>query len=672
MDSIKILMDKLKAGKEKFQGSYFIPEVWNCFGFKDYQVDPNRPEEISVNPYHFYLEGLKFITSQSIDKNLSYSLSFQESTDDPLYQKIIYSTFLRTLTTWNHYPCQPIFPGTFLKAIALLPYLKDLGVEIIYLLPIFASGEKYKKGELGSPYAIKNFYQLDQMLHDPLLGVMNYSLLETEFKAFVESSHLMGLQVMVDFVFRTASRDNDLLSRYPEWFYWIRLKDQENFSPPLVKRVKKFSPLNQRNLDKLYKSEGIKEYLAKFTPSPKEINPFKWQSIQKKSTQNEENILGLIEKEFGITTVPGFSDALNDQQPPWGDVTYLQFYFDHHKKAQKYVEPDQAPYLLQDVASLNLYRGEIPNQKLWEYIINIIPYYAQKFGIDGARIDMGHALPPDLNQAIIEKAKATKEDFILWSEEFNPKNSGAAKDYGYDFITGDLWHLYKGVEKKGFCQKLFGRLLASDLPLTGALEIPDTPRVAWYYQEKSRIELLVFLNYFLPNLIPLINNGMELMERQPMNLGLDNTEEGRFVLEEDDPMYGKLAFFDNYRLHWGSKERKFMLPLLKKAALLRKRFIHLIKADYLANDCYRLIRKKLIHFTYFVEEQEKLLIFLANKDFWHRTPVILKELLPYAIRKKVNNKLNIALAAGELVSEEWLITKKYCLNPGEVIIGFVD
>ena len=58
-------MDKLKVGKEKFQGSYFIPEVWNCFGFKDYQVDPNRPEEISVNPYHFYLEGLKFITSQS-------------------------------------------------------------------------------------------------------------------------------------------------------------------------------------------------------------------------------------------------------------------------------------------------------------------------------------------------------------------------------------------------------------------------------------------------------------------------------------------------------------------------------------------------------------------------------------------------------------------------------
>ena len=62
------------------------------------------------------------------------------------------------------------------------------------------------------------------------------------------------------------------------------------------------------------------------------------------------------------------------------------------------------------------------------------------------------------------------------------------------------------------------------------------------YKNKRVLSLLTFLNYFIPNSVPFINNGMEAMEIQPMNLGLGNTEEGRFVLNKKDPMYGKLPF----------------------------------------------------------------------------------------------------------------------------------
>lgn len=675
MTNLKNLIQFLQQKETIAEKPYFLPKVWNCFGFTDYATEQTRPGEMRVNPVQYYLAALQFICAQGEnDSPVTGERRRSGQTpksDSPLCGKIIYSTLLRTLTAWDHYPGEPLLPGTFLKAIALLPFLKSLGVDIIYLLPVFANGEKYKKGELGSPYAIKNFYQLDPILHDPLLGEMTLPLLATEFRAFVEASHVIGFQVMLDFAFRTAARDNDLISGHPEWFYWIDLQANEDFSPPVVKRVKKLARLNRQNTEILYKSSEIESYLAKFRPSPQELDPEQWKTFQERYSKSEENPLTLIEQEFGVTTVPGFSDVISDPQPPWEDVTYLRFYFDHHQRARKYIDPGQPPYLLQDIACLNLYPGEVPNRELWEYITNIIPYYREKFGIDGARIDMGHALPIALNRAIIEKAKADEADFILWSEEFNVKNSADAKECGYDFITGDLWQVYKEVGKKGFCRKLFTLLHSAKLPLTGALELPDTPRAIWYYPEKNQLELLVLLNYFLPKVVPLINNGMEIMEKQPMNLGLDNTAGGRHVLSEDDPMYGKLAFFDQYRLHWLNKDRDFMLKLLKKAAALRQRFIHLLNEDNLVKGCARITRKKLVHFSYFAAEQGQLLIFIANRDLRNQTKVTAAELLPGELRGRFSEVTLVHTAKG-LVDEQWILKKKRLLDPGEVLIGVAD
>lgn len=676
MTNLKTLIELLQRKEANAERPYFLPEVWNCFGFKDYTIAPTRPGEISVNPAQYFRAALEWICTQGENSRGTNEQGQGRNeeppkTGDKLSGRIIYSTLLRTLTAWDHYPGEPLLPGTFLKAIALLPFLKSLGVDIIYLLPIFANGEKYKKGELGSPYAIKNFYQLDPLLHDPLLGEMTPSLLATEFGAFVEGCHLLGCQVMLDFAFRTASRDNDLISGHPEWFYWIDLAANDGFAPPTVKKVKRADGRSQQEVEVLYKAKEIQSYLAKFRPSPSELDPKRWKAFQEEYGHSKENPLTLIEQEFGVTTVPGFSDVIGDPQPPWEDVTYLRYYFDHHPKARKYITPEQPPYLLQDIARLNHYPGEVPNRELWEYITNIIPYYRDKFGIDGARIDMGHALPSALNRAIIEKARAGRPDFILWSEEFNAKNSALAKECGYDFITGDLWLKYKEVGKKGFSRKVFTLLQSSKLPLTGALELPDTPRAAWYHPEKTRLELLVLLNYFLPKVVPLINNGMELMEKQPMNLGLDNTAAGRYVLAEDDPMYGKLAFFDLYRLPWLNEEREFMLTLLRKAATLRRRFLHLLQEENLVKASLRITRKKLVHFAYFTAELGQLLLFIANRDFRNQVRVTGAELLPGELRQSFS-AVTLVHTAGGLADQQWILKEKRLLHPGEVLIGFAN
>ena len=48
--------------------------------------------------------------------------------------------------------------GTFAAAQEHLPRLAEMGVDIIWLMPIHPIGEVNRKGSLGSPYAIKDYF----------------------------------------------------------------------------------------------------------------------------------------------------------------------------------------------------------------------------------------------------------------------------------------------------------------------------------------------------------------------------------------------------------------------------------------------------------------------------------------------------------------------------------
>jgi hypothetical protein len=61
-------------------------------------------------------------------------------------------------------PGLPRETGTFLKTIALLPYVRSLGCNVLHLLPIASIGQDGRKGALGSPYAMRDPYDLDETL----------------------------------------------------------------------------------------------------------------------------------------------------------------------------------------------------------------------------------------------------------------------------------------------------------------------------------------------------------------------------------------------------------------------------------------------------------------------------------------------------------------------------
>jgi hypothetical protein len=675
MKNIQNILRRLENRSIDFNGSYYIPKVWNTIGYSKYTEDKTHRGQINVNPYDFMIACIKEHILSKVDTtecNCLSLLEFPENTGLNLTQNLIYCMFPRMFTAWDHYGDGRICSGTFLKAMCLLLRLKALNVDIIYLLPVFKCSDKYKKGELGSPYAIKNIYRLDPNLHDSLLGENTVEMLETEFKAFIEACHILGIKVMLDFVFRTVSRDNDLLIEHPDWFYWIDYQSNDTFKPPAVETEKKLTVLNHHSFKSIYTCKNIRDYLAKFTYSPEKLDKTKWVQLQTEHYETGQNIIDLIQSKYGITTAPGFSNVINDPQPPWTDVTYLRFYRDNHKGAKRYVTTDQPPYILQDVACLNLFRGETVNQELWEYILGVIPYYQDNFGIDGARIDMGHALPAALNQEIIARVKGKNKDFILWSEEFSTKNSQAAMDDGFHFISGSLWSIYKEIEQKNFCKKIVNSVVNAAIPVTAALETPDTPRFVLRCRDKKKMTLLILLNCFVPNSVLFINNGMELMEIQPMNLGLDNNETGRFVLDEQDPMYGRLAFFDNYCLHWLNSDSEWMWQLLILAFSLRKRFINLVGvAENFISDLSDIKNKKIIFLYYHDLKTDANLFFLANKNFNTRARVNLSALLPERFRRD-RQFINLAYTSNNFFGGRRELYQNFFLDPGEVVIGLVE
>ena len=119
-------------------------------------------------------------------------------TDKTLRNQVMYSVFVRNYSK----------EGTFEGVRKDLQRIKDLGVDIIWLMPVHPLGEKARKGTLGSPYAIKNYREIN-----PEFGTLE------DFKALVSDIHNLGMKCIIDVVYNHTSPDSWLSVHHPEWFY---------------------------------------------------------------------------------------------------------------------------------------------------------------------------------------------------------------------------------------------------------------------------------------------------------------------------------------------------------------------------------------------------------------------------------------------------------------------
>lgn len=98
--------------------------------------------------------------------------------------------------------------GTFAAAQAQLPRLKELGVDVIWLMPIYPIGEKERKGTLGSYYAVKDYCAVN-----PEFGTMQ------DFDAFLAEAKSQGFRVILDWVANHTSPDAVWIDSKPaDWY----------------------------------------------------------------------------------------------------------------------------------------------------------------------------------------------------------------------------------------------------------------------------------------------------------------------------------------------------------------------------------------------------------------------------------------------------------------------
>jgi len=98
--------------------------------------------------------------------------------------------------------------GNFEAVQRDLGRIKQLGADIIWLMPIYPIGLEKRKGSLGSPYAI-----MDHRKINPEFGTF------ADFLQLVNSIHEYGMKIMLDIVFNHTSLDSWQFQNHPEWFY---------------------------------------------------------------------------------------------------------------------------------------------------------------------------------------------------------------------------------------------------------------------------------------------------------------------------------------------------------------------------------------------------------------------------------------------------------------------
>lgn len=114
--------------------------------------------------------------------------------------------WVRDGIVYEIFPRQFSSGGDFNGITTKLDDLKNLGVNILWLMPIHPNGEKLKKGTFGSPYAVRDFYAIH-----PDHGTTN------DFKKLVAESHQRGMKVIIDLVANHTAWDNVMMAT-PEFY----------------------------------------------------------------------------------------------------------------------------------------------------------------------------------------------------------------------------------------------------------------------------------------------------------------------------------------------------------------------------------------------------------------------------------------------------------------------
>lgn len=108
--------------------------------------------------------------------------------------------------------------GTLGSFIKHMPRLRNMGVDILWFMPIHPIGELNRKGKLGSYYSVQDYKLVNS----------EFGTIE-EFHMVVKLAHELGMYVIIDWVANHTAWDHEWVTKHPEWY--AKNEKGEMYSP---------------------------------------------------------------------------------------------------------------------------------------------------------------------------------------------------------------------------------------------------------------------------------------------------------------------------------------------------------------------------------------------------------------------------------------------------------
>jgi glycogen operon protein len=188
-----------------------------AYGFRD----PDQPGQIFLDPYCRAVTGGEIHASdiQLTDQRTLYSFLYKSKFDwendaplrTPLNESIIYETHVRGFT--RHPSSNIKKPGTYAGLVEKIPYMQDLGITAVELLPVAEFNELDK--DVRNPETKDRLYNF--WGYDPICffaAKASYALTKIpgthvdEFKYMVRELHKAGIEIILDVVFNHTGEDS--------------------------------------------------------------------------------------------------------------------------------------------------------------------------------------------------------------------------------------------------------------------------------------------------------------------------------------------------------------------------------------------------------------------------------------------------------------------------------
>lgn len=129
------------------------------------------------------------------------------SAQEPAHTTVAHPEWSRNAVIYEVNTRQYTPEGTFEAFRNHIPRLKELGVDILWFMPIHPISELNRKGELGSYYAVADYKGVN-----PEFGTLD------DFKRVVADAHAAGMKVIIDWVPNHTGCDNAWVKAHPEYY----------------------------------------------------------------------------------------------------------------------------------------------------------------------------------------------------------------------------------------------------------------------------------------------------------------------------------------------------------------------------------------------------------------------------------------------------------------------